>query len=280
MKIPQVHRVKLAPKELAEIINDFGCKKIMTAFSPENYLLYDYPYDNNMLNTILIENSNEDVLLANDYNCGYKGSGPNKTKQLLTMIGVDEKDAERYKSLNGFQLLFDENGKYSLDTMAAFPFRAFGEGDKIDLRVTNTVCNFKKKQIYFIDPKQRGFTSLLRTLDLIKIEDMKAYIGEDNSRFYDFSIPYVPNKSADVMQAIRSSFIIFEGKPFTLICFVGKKAPASIVNTLSLYASGRPLLQEDESGRLIVLGEKKENQIKKHINLLRKPQDIYISVKL
>lgn len=281
MKFPQVTRVELPPNELAEKVKSFGCHRLTVTFDKENYLMFDYPYDGDMSNTMVIENDDGDLLFATTYNCGYGGHGPGKTEKLLKAIGIEANEAEELKWLDGFQLIFNPDGTHRLlHQFESFPFRS--QGSKIDLSTVETVCNFKKRQLYFINPQKKGFTTLLRTLDLINIDDIKVYVGKDNKPYYDFSMPYIPMGGRNLEATLQGSFIIFEGRPFDVVCFVGTTAPASIINTLTMYVLGYPLLHESEFGEHILLESRArygESKIRKLVKSLKEHKEIYLSAK-
>ncbi|NBH61803.1 hypothetical protein D1155_09085 [Anaerotruncus sp. 80] len=281
MVIPQRTRVELRPKELALKIKDFGCYRITVSLDEENFLMFNYPYDESMENTIIIENFEGDLLFAEQYNCGYGGHSPGKTEELLKALGIEDYEAERLKWLDGFQISFNRDGIYEPENnIENVPFRRFS--DKIDLSNANTVCNMKKRQLYFMEPKKKDFTTLLRTLDLLEIDGLKAYIGKDNTPYYDFSIPYLSPELQKQEAMLKGPFIVFEARPFDVICFVGTKAPASIINTLTLYILGYPLLQEENLGEYIVLESVRnynKSRIKRWAKALKESKDIYLSIK-
>lgn len=253
----RIERVELPPKQLASKIKDFGYHKITVSFEQENFLLFDYPYDEDMHNTLIVENFNEDLLFAKSYNCGYGGVGPGMTEEVLIDLGLTLEDADKLKWFDGFQITFNEDGTYtSPGFINNLPFRR--NGGKVDLESATIVRDLIRKRLFFIEPEGKALSALLNTLNLLKISCIKAYIGEDNSGLYDFDMPYTPDFGYGLQQiqkerCLKGSFIVFEAKPFDVICFVGEQAPASIINTLAVYATGHPLLHEGTLGEHIIM---------------------------
>lgn len=166
-------------------LKDFNCVKLTAMFNPENYLFFDYEFLENMRNIMVVESIQGETLFIEDCNCGYNGNGPRNTKEILKTLGIEEQEAERLMMLNGFQIQFDNHGKYLKDIgIEGLPFenRDHEKETKIHLN-SNMVANLSKKQLYFMEAKGNLYLSLIKTLDQLDVRRMIAYIGNENYNY-------------------------------------------------------------------------------------------------
>ncbi len=268
--------VKLNPDELVSKLREFGYKTITVMKDEKNYLMFDYMNDPDMTNVLAVENFDKEVLFVKEYSCGYGGYGPGKTEEFLVKLGISEKEARRLKFKDGFKLEFDETGKI----VREYNFFPFGrERGKIDLRSNKILCDLENNQVYFLEP-QDELSQLLACLDLIHIKDVLVYVGSNGNEYYDFALPYYPTSpSVEYNKRIlKGSFIVFCGSPFTVVCFVGIKAPLSIINTLFTYTVGEPLFREEKLGKYIVLNQENGKKVKVK-GVFGRYKDIYLRFK-
>lgn len=287
--------------DLIDKIKAFGYSKITVMYDEINYLFFDYPYvDNNMRNVLTIEDFSGNLLYLKGYNSGYGGTGPNKTRALLTALGISDEFAEELMYLNGFQITFDNDGRcqhWVTDKGLPFENRKHElNSESIFVDYDRMSANLPKRQLYFIEPSKESYVSLLQTLDCIDIDKMDYYIGEENQRYFDFDLPQWQGQyreigpySSRIKRVLNGPFIRFSGYPFDVICLLGDDAPASYINTLSMYLRDKPVFYEKErtSKQLLLDSSYRRNytgtKLDKLLNILvffRKQGDIFDSVKI
>jgi hypothetical protein len=116
------------------------------------------------------------------------------------------------------------------------------------------LVNLQRKQLYFLKLTKDTMRSLFKTIELLQLDAFVYYLGQDNNQVRDFSIPYAPTKLERVGEKILDGpFVIIEGRPFDIICFLGPDAPACIINNLYFFITGTLLFHENASGPQMIL---------------------------
>lgn len=102
-------------------------------------------------------------------------------------------------------------------------------------------------------------------------------------------MPYVPlnyRSNQNTKKIINGPFVLFDAKPFDVICFLGNECPASIINAASYYLIDRPILRETLiGGQSIIMDDRYDlmshiSKFKRMIQLIGKPKEIYQSIEI
>lgn len=106
-RINFIDKINLPPKELSERVKKFGCHKIIVTFDPTNFLLYNYWYDGDMTNIMIIENHKKELMYASDYNI--MELKPGSMYEVIINSYDDVKEIEI--DFNGRYIYFELNDK-------------------------------------------------------------------------------------------------------------------------------------------------------------------------
>lgn len=83
-------------------------KKITVYFNDENFLFTKYKASPGT--TLIAENWKGDEIHLTGANCGYGGTGPHKTAQILMLAGLDSSTAENIVQAPTLEIQFDSQG--------------------------------------------------------------------------------------------------------------------------------------------------------------------------
>ena len=234
-------------------------KKITVFFDSNNFLITPYKVDDTYVHMVL-ENWNEQQLHINNMNCGYGGEGPSTTAKLLKYVGVDEEYAEKLKFYDGFQINFDENGKFIKSDILNDVF--FGDRRRgiYEFYLDDyTYIDLNSRKVYLINPQIANFLGLLKLIDKMKPNEMEYYIGEnsplENGFRFEEDFKVFKDKyfkyNRDIIRGVKDVNLIIRGELFDVICLVNKNDLMVLINSIYMYIFKRSLFENRVLGNYI-----------------------------
>ena len=234
-------------------------KKITVFFDSNNFLITPYKVDDTYVHMVL-ENWNEQQLHINNMNCGYGGEGPSTTAKLLKYVGVDEEYAEKLKFYDGFQINFDENGKFIKSDILNDVF--FGDRRRgiYEFYLDDyTYIDLNSRKVYLINPQIANFLGLLKLIDKMKPNELEYYIGEnsplENGFRFEEDFKVFKDKcfkyNRDIIRGVKDVNLIIRGELFDVICLVNKNDLMVLINSIYMYIFKRNLFENRVLGNYI-----------------------------
>lgn len=265
----------MRPKDAAKVILDANPSELMVAFNFENYLFTDYVLQEEMQAVMVVKSCQEKELYFSGYRSGYEGAEPSNTRDVLVELGMTYEMADRLKYSSGIRIHFTPDGELDfgrIETTFLFESRpALASANHIFFDQEHMLVNLQRRQLYFLKITKDTMRSLLKTIDLLQLDAFVYYLGQDNNQVRDFSIPYAPTKLERVgEQILDGPFVIIEGSPFDIVCFLGPDAPACIINNLYYFITGKLLFRENTSGpQRILCNDDKPGRSKRTVKAKR-----------
>lgn len=249
--------LKRTPEEAATIIRKYKPRRITVMFDSCNYLFTDCKTLSVRMDNVMTVESHDfmqNPLYIKDFNCGYGGVGPGRTEDLLKLLGVPATKADYLShKCNGFQISFDESGRFAGIDRDSFPIK-HSSYDYIErkngfpLPSERSAFDLRERKLYILGLNHKdtymAFLWLLLTQELVKVS---YYVGNKNND--NFALPYLPSEyiyahSRELDELMNGSYILVEGKTFTTIAFIGPDAPMAYVNNIAVFLSGSPEFSE------------------------------------
>ena len=256
------------PKEAAEIIRKNCPARITVMFAPQNYLYAGCSeLLSRMYNTMVVEltdhSSLSRPLFFSDFICGYLGTGPAKTEELLLALGVEADEAEDLACYsNGFQLSFDQNGNLiKSETKKGFPIEIRSKqhirsGKTFYVPTDMLVVDYVERNMFFLDINDsESFVALLNAVASVELEFIDYYIGNDSIQ--EIALPYIPleldrrerRRSGYTRNLLNGPYICFNGKSFKITAFINDAIAMSVINNLVSLFAGHEVFEEKRIGR-------------------------------
>lgn len=221
--------------------------KLTCFFDNYNFLLTKYQVANVGISMVL-ENANGDQTHISNLNCGYRGTGPSSTSQLMQHLGVTVEDAEEYKLRQGFEVTFNSN-HYKFKEKSSF-FQV-GNIHKGGFHVSkNEEIDILRRKVYMVNPQRNNFTSLLNCLYEMQPAALEYFVGEHSTLENSMSLNGIQATEANGLgqrSEVNTEYVnlIIRGNLFDLICFVNTREVITTVNAIHLLLLKKPLYIEN-----------------------------------
>lgn len=219
-------------------------KKLTVFCNGENFLVTPYKVEGIYVHMVL-ENWNGNEMHLNNLNCGYVGSGPIKTVQLLKKLGMRENLAEKLKICEGIQIGFTPEGEINENEIATGVF--FGKSIqhreyKFDINDCSYI-DVSRKKIYTLNPQITNSNGIINALDIMGPKQIEYYIGkhsplENYFRFYDDFIGFRGGKFKYNHRKIKGANqvnLIIRGELFDIVCLIKSSDLIAFLDVIHLY---------------------------------------------
>lgn len=227
---------------------EFGrIKKITTFFDNQNFLLTDYTPSHGHIQAI-IENDFGNLMEFANLNCGYGGTGPSATADVLTELGIAESSANQIIAEKGLLIEFSkETGRASIQIPKVLFGGKFSEqlhgGCKLNQYIA---CNIVSRDVYMINPETNDFLGLLNCLQVMGPHSFahaidKQYVFKNFSDISEF--PTIINHIAPI--GVDGVNLIIRGRKFNIHCLINQEYLFGTLNALYLHLTKTPLFSED-----------------------------------
>jgi hypothetical protein len=217
----------------------------------ENFIFTKYSMTNHGA-TCILENADGDEFRVENCNCGYGGTGPHNTVDLVCHLGFETEYAEAL-IFNHASLRFKLDDQVrvipnSIETDCLF------ENRSQDLKLGQILLNdevrvnLPNREIYFTATtfKFRELLLLLDKLGSIKsdIETVEYYIGKDNWKIRKFDIPIDGGASNEVARILSGSYIRISTSYTDVTCFLHKEEAISAMNVVHRLLTEKQLFHD------------------------------------
>lgn len=250
----------------------FPFKYFKTYFDWENLLLTDYR-ESECYNAIAILKSYDGTTLVfENCNCGYGGTGPNNTVALLSLLSIDEKQAQNYVFHNSaVELYFNPDG--SLDYVNLHnTFESRKEHCPITQIDLNKIdfSDSASRTMYLIDPSEDSIIVLMQLLHIMEPTSISYYIGNDNSKYIDVELD-VPLMLSKKRVEKNYSFASIKGNSFNVVCFFKPDNAKSFINNImSALQLPSPFMELTVGGLSCIVPRQKINSTYNKVKILIK----------
>lgn len=237
-------------------IKNFGeVLKLTSYFESSNFLLTPYPVESSGIHTVL-ENEQGEIMQLAGLNCGYGGTGPSATAEVLVELGIAKTTAHRWKYNTGLQISFDkfpdESPDIRLNTSVFFEKRKLTNTDSIvspcPLSDT-TFVRIDEGVVYMVEPMKNnpaGFYNCLKIMRPIKVE----YIlnGSESESVMTagklINYHYGGIKNISEFSNLPMNIQIY-GNQFSLFCFVKEEMLIELIQNTHRILCGTSFNDEN-----------------------------------
>ena len=239
-------------------------KRITVFFDHENFLLTNYVVEHGI--SFVAEGINDKQIHLSSLNCGYTGTGPTATKELLYRIfislGYEQGEADNWSNIaynsKGFYVDFTGislgSKKPKIRNCSFFryehitPVRTTAYFNIDNCSEVNT----QDRRITMLNPHVNNLSGLLNALDIMQPRVLEFFIGNDspldNYYKFKFDILKIPYKGADIT-GVKHVNLIVKGKLFDIYCLVDVSVISGFVNMLHCKLLGYPYFREELFGQ-------------------------------
>lgn len=234
--------------------------RYVTVFSDnENFLITKYSPLNQSVNLILeLEDSTEIHITASK--CGYLGTGPRTTVEVLKFFGINTDPIEKFiftKPAVKFEVKNHEVVMSSLDF--TYLFCHFDKSqisiplykNKINLS-QNVSVDFQCRKATFFNPQRHSWNGFVHLLSYVQHAEMEYYIGENSPLDDSFYVGnefmgnfYSPHNTADIKDTNQVCMVL-KGDNFRVVCLVDEKYEMQVVDAIHISLKGKPLFNPND----------------------------------
>lgn|GEM_PF-2663721 len=230
-------------------------KRFYTYFDMVNFWLLDYPYTLEHSPYGILESWDGTVLGIYSINCGYGGVGPGSTARLLTVLGISEETAEKWKWQSGIEIHFDQNGNVTESHLGSV-FESRAEKNPEILLSDAVSANHVRRTLTFINPQLNRFDSLGAALRYCKTEEFFCYYGsrsQDYLAYHDFlTTTHRYNGKYSIYDLTKGGYVLVRGKQFDVLVLASPGSVYSTIQHLHYLLFSEPYFFENHIGNLIV----------------------------
>lgn len=212
-------------------------KKITVYFNDENFLFTKYKASPGT--TLIAENWKGDEIHLTGANCGYGGTGPHKTAQILMLAGLDSSTAENIVQAPTLEIQFDSQG--NIQTTNTFHNLFFSSQPEYQNRCAvfldeYTFLQSEAKKLYFVNPQIHNIQGLFNAIDKFQPYEFQ-YDLRDNS---PLDSGYLPQQARNCRvnsewSYINGANVILKSEHLDIICFLDSRLRISVINVLYYY---------------------------------------------
>ena len=212
-------------------------KKITVYFNDENFLFTKYKASPGT--TLIAENWKGDEIHLTGANCGYGGTGPHKTAQILMLAGLDSSTAENIVQAPTLEIQFDSQG--NIQTTNTFHNLFFSSQPEYQNRCAvfldeYTFLQSEAKKLYFVNPQIHNIQGLFNAIDKFQPYEFQ-YDLRDNSPL-DSGYLHQQARNCRVNSEwsyINGANVILKSEHLDIICFLDSRLRISVINVLYYY---------------------------------------------
>lgn len=211
-------------------------KKLSVYFDYQNFIFSDYDIDE--YTTFVAEGWNGNQIHLTGLNCGYGGTGPSRTADILVFLGFTEDEAYDLKYNPGLVIHFSKNGtpiKNKIDKSVNFSSQF--KRNCIFYLDRTTYVDITDRQLFVTNP-QLNPRSLYNIIDEWKPLELKYYLGTmENETLYDDYIPYDNIGGDDILSDnhIIGVNLILQCREINVLCLIDTQSITSVVDMLYYY---------------------------------------------
>lgn len=217
-------------------------KKITIFFDYENFLLTNYK--TSVGTTFVAEGWNGNEIHLTGLNCGYAGTGPSKTADILYFLGMQREQANDLKFKAGLQIDFSENGNIDKITDDLF-FSSQTFPCKVHL-CDYTKIEFESRKLYFINPQIHAISDVYNIIDELHPYEFQYFIGSDSPLNNGVPPNIIYNFPKKDLIEISGVNLILKCKKMTLLFLIDRRIARSFVDIIYFYLTGKPLFDDNE----------------------------------
>jgi len=240
--------------------NDFGkVVKLTSFFHSSNFLITSYAVESSGIHTIL-ENEHGDTMQFSGMNCGYDGSSPSATAEVLIELGVKPETAHSWTHDTSLVVTFDDSsGERIASKEESFAF--FEEGNCANSYAPVSPCPLNdttfirvfERTVYMVSPTKYnpvGFYNCLNIMKPVRVEysldnspvQDNAFDAGEIERYY-----FGHRRNLEkVSQHLPMNFMIF-GREFSLFCFVEEDVLVHLVKDTYFFLHHEAMLLKADS---------------------------------
>ncbi|MGN0501208.1 MAG: hypothetical protein ACI4HK_08725 [Ruminococcus sp.] len=219
-------------------------KKITVFFDYENFLLTNYATDTGT--TFVAEGWNGNQIHLTGLSCGYKGTGPNSTAEILNYIGMNLEKAKELMQSPSVEIDFDKSGNFIVDSINRKTFFSsqieYADDCKIHLN-GSTYVNYFEKKLYFINPQYHYTVDLYNAIDTFKPTDFQYFIGDNSSLDNGYFPQSVDCKEKRKLSGVNLSL---KGSQLEINVLIDKALARSVINMVYCYITKKPLYDDTD----------------------------------
>ena len=291
-RIPILKNNKQILERLQEIFPDTipNVRYVAVFLDNENFLTTKYcPVDKTI--NLILELENSDEIHVSSGNCGYLGTGPNTTIEVLNFFNINTTNIENFlftKSAVKFKVCNNEVMMDSLDFTYIFHQVERKHQDTPEYRnkITlsrNVSVDFQCRKVTLFNPQRHSWNGFINLLSYLKNPEMEYYIGENSPLDDSFYVgkEFMNDLSSSNTPDIRNTnqvCMMLKGSNFKVVCLVDEKYEMQVIDAVHISFKGTPLFQVDE----YQIMQAQKSPIKTFLKLIekRKREELYGSVKL
>lgn len=216
--------------------------KVSIFFNNENFLITKYTPITSSVHMIL-EDCKHNELHIENCNCGYGGTGPNNTVNLLKEIGLknDIKDIRKIVFCNdALQFSIKDNliDNYSIDTSFCFYPRIRPYNPRCIELDGNVYIDITKRKVIFINPQYHYFIGFINFVSKTSISEFEYYIGENSPLDNYLNINSLRNSKLNSeypdLKGIEHVNLSLRGKNIEISCLLDRNNEIQIINAIYL----------------------------------------------
>lgn len=283
-----------AEKKIKELIKETWHLKYVTVFFEKaNFLVTKYiPLSNSV--HLILEMEDETEIHIEAANCGYGGTGPNTTLDILELFGLNRREMEEVIYINDAVKFSVKDGKViwsTLDTEYLF-YPRIREGrdlvafyNKIPVD-KNVRIDLEKKKVWVFNPQRVCWNGFLNLLTYMEELEMEYYFGKESLLENGLYLGEGFNKelmrgteNPDICGVEHVNLILY-GANFRVVCLIDREYEEEVVEALYLGLTGKRLFKrkKDLIGNercgireiLKVLFEDKEDKVYDKVKIKRR----------
>ena len=232
---------------------EFGEIKSLTAFFiPENFLLTHYQLTKPSV-TLILESYIGNIMEFGDANCGYRGTGPSSTRNLLNELGLPNSVSTILTEQGGIQISFSSDKQDYHISHDVF-FRNVLCHNYMPGCLLNefTFADVKNREVFFINPELNNFNGLLNCLEIMKPTELEFISNGNLGEYSKILSPLSMNILSQPMHNDGLNICV-RGELFDIKCFVSNKLFVSTLNAIYVFLTKDTLMEEHLFGGVTLL---------------------------
>lgn len=242
-------------EKLLEEISDFtDFSRVSIFFCNENFLITKYTPLTSSVYMILEDNDHNELHIDN-CNCGYGGTGPHNTVNLLKSLGLEDDENEIRKlvfSNDALQFCINNNKIVysSIDTSFAFYPRIRPYNPQCIELDGNVYIDITKGKVIFINPQYHYFIGFINFVSKISISKFEYYIGENSPlnnylNIESFRDSKLNSKHPD-LRGVEHVNLLLQTKGIEISCLIDRNYETQIIDSVYLAVKNDNLFSAEE----------------------------------